>query len=261
MTDLYPLAILTAFEGAGLPRPQFRWFETLPSTNDTALAWLSEADAPPDLAFVVAGQQTRGRGRMGRTWVTSATGALTVSFLLHPHAEALTRLPLLGALAVCAALADFGIDATIKWPNDVQIAGLKIAGVLAEASWIGDTLRGAVIGIGVNLNEDFTGTPLAATAGSVTPLTGRAIDRAELLAALYRHLAHWCARIDEAAFFAEWRARLNMIGQPVRVTHGDDGRGLVEGTAEAVDPDGALIVRLADGRTQRLIAGDVTRLA
>jgi BirA family biotin operon repressor/biotin-[acetyl-CoA-carboxylase] ligase len=261
MTDLDAQTILTAFQRADLPEPRFRGFETIASTNDAALAWLAEAEAPPDLAFVVASQQTRGRGRMGRTWVTSAAGALTVSFILHPPAPALTRLPLLGALAVCTALADFDVSAAIKWPNDVQLDGLKIAGVLAEASWIGDVLRGAVVGIGVNLNEDFTGTPLAATAGSVTSLTGRAIGRAELLAALYRHLAHWFARIDDAAFFEAWRARLNMIGQPVRVTHGPDGSGLIEGLAEAVDRDGALIVRLADGRAQRLIAGDVTRLA
>lgn len=260
MIDLDASAIKAAFTRAGLPPPVFRCFDTLGSTNDAALAWLMD-DPPPGMAFVTTGHQQRGRGRMGRTWTTTPGGALTVSFLVRAGPEALTRLPLLGALSVCEALADFGIAGSIKWPNDVQVAGRKVAGVLAEASWVGADLRGAVIGIGVNVREDFSATPLADTAGSLTPLTGIAVDRADLLAALYRSLGSWIDRIAEDAFFAAWRSRLNMIGQPVRVAHGDDARGLIEGVAEAVAADGALLVRLADGQIQRLIAGDVTRLA
>lgn len=257
-TDLTPSAIAAACDRAGIAAPVFRTFDQIGSTNDAAAEWLRTA-APPAGSFVTTHDQVGGRGRLGRVWQTTPGAALTVSVIAYPAAASVGRLPLAGALAVVETLAGFGISAGIKWPNDVLVNERKVCGVLPEAQWDGDRLIGAVLGIGINVREDFTGTPLAATAGSLTPLTGIALDRADLLARLIGRITHWLPRLDDPALFAAWRARLLLIGQRVRVTHAAsaDTAAPVEGRALAVDADGALRLELADGMIQRVLAGDI----
>lgn len=226
-----------------------RFYARAGSTNDLALDWL-RAGAPSG-AVVIADEQISGRGRQGRSWQTPPGAALAVSLILKPALAALPRLSLLGALAVAEMIEGLGIAGVgIKWPNDVQIKGLKVCGVLPEAVWNGDALMGAVLGIGVNVRVDFQGTALEGTATSLQDWVGRRLDRAELVHTLLTRVDAWYERLDAPALLEAWQARLITLGLPVQV-------GEVNGIAEGVDVDGALLVRSADGTLHRVVSGDV----
>lgn len=225
----------------------FEYHQQIGSTNDRAMAWLAEGAA--DGAVVLADEQAQGRGRMQRAWFAPPGTALMLSCILRPPPDALGFVGMMGALAVCEAVEPLGVRAGIKWPNDVQIDGRKLCGVLPESAWQGAKLLGVVLGIGVNARVDFRETPLAATAVSLDPLAG-AVDRIELLAILLERLDFWSARLDSEALFTGWRDRLAMLGRRVAVNG-------VEGIAESVDRQGALLVRDDGGALHRLIAGDL----
>ena len=236
-----------------------RFFEQVESTNDLALAWLREGAVSGSV--VVADEQVRGRGRMGRTWYTPPGTALIVSVILHPQAEYMGRIIMLGALAISDLLDGLQGKTTpgsrwdigIKWPNDVQLNGLKVCGVLSEAVWDGDILRGVVLGMGINVRIDFIGTDLAESAISIEPTLGRSVERLTLLADLLAHIDRWYGRLGDEILFDSWKSRLNMIGKDVTVE-----QGTIKGLAEAVDVSGTLLVRDAKGVLQRVVAGDIT---
>ncbi len=232
----------------------FRYFEQIGSTNDEALAW-AQAGAPAG-AVVIADEQTHGRGRQGRTWIAPPGTALMQSIILRPEPDQLSRLTMLGAVAVCAALDGLGVpDVTIKWPNDVRLRGLKICGVLPETSWMNHQLTGVVLGIGLNVSVDFTATLLSGTATSIQMALGHPVDRLDVLPRLLDAVDLWAARLGSADLFDVWRGRLDTIGRLVRVASGEK---VVEGVAEAVDDQGALLVRQSDGVLRRVVAGDIT---
>lgn len=237
---------------AAAPRPT-RFYKQIESTNDEGLLWLSEGVA--EGAILVADEQTKGRGRLGRSWYAPPGTALMVTYLLRPAMGDLPRVGMLGALAVCETLEQLGIaSAGIKWPNDVQIAGKKVCGVLPEARWDGGRLAGVALGIGLNVRIDFAATPFAETAVSIETALGRSVTRAEVLTALLARLDSWRARLGEPALFDTWRSRLNMLGKPVSVLNGVTP---VSGIAEAVEADGTLLIRSADGTLERVLAGDI----
>lgn len=225
----------------------FEFHQRIGSTNDRAMAWLPEGVA--DGGIVVADEQTRGRGRMARGWYAPSGTALMLSYVLHPSSQALGFAGMMGALAVCEAVDSLGTSVGIKWPNDVQIDGRKLCGVLPEAAWQGTALLGVVLGIGVNVRVDFSRTPFATTAISLEAVVG-ALDRVDLLLKLLERLDHWSARLASEALFDGWRARLTMLGRSVSISG-------VEGIAESVDRQGALLVRAGDGTLRRMIAGDI----
>lgn len=231
-----------------LTRP-FRYFDALDSTSDHAKSWL-KAGAPPGAA-VIANQQQRGRGRESRLWHTPPDAALALSVILHPPPHLLCRINMLGALSVCDLAAGLGCDAVgIKWPNDVQIDGRKVAGILPEALWAGERLLGVVLGIGVNVRIDFSATALADTAVSLEKVLGRRLERAQLLETLLAKIDGWHQQLAGDALFASWKSRLNMLGSRVKV-------GALEGIALDVLPDGSLLVQDAARAVKIVEAGEV----
>lgn len=234
------------------PRPA-QFHAQIESSNDVALAWLKRG--APAGAVVIADEQTHGRGRMGRSWYAPPGTAIMLSYVLRPPANALARISMLGALAVSDLAEQLGVrDVGIKWPNDVQIGGRKLCGVLPESAWDGDQLAGAVLGIGLNVRIDFSETPFAETAISLERAANQAFDRLTLLRDLLARLDHWSARLESPLLLRRWRERLNMLGCEVSVSAPD---GIFTGTAEAVDDGGALLLRLPDGSLKRVIAGDI----
>lgn len=229
----------------------FRYYAETGSSIDDGLAWLADGAAAGSV--VVAEEQTKGRGRLGRAWYAPAGTALMFSYLLRPNTYELTFVSMMGALAVCEAVEPLGVKAGIKWPNDAQIGGRKLCGVLPEALWRGEELGGVVLGIGINVRIDFTGTPLQETAVSLETLV-RQVDRADLLARVLERLDFWSARLATDELFEAWQARLNMIGRQVSI---NGAGGVVQGTAEMVDRQGGLHVRGSDGVLRRVIAGDI----
>ena len=232
------------------------------STNDRAreLAQLGT----PEIALIVADEQIAGRGRQNRSWYTPAGTALAFSLLTRPviapqHAMRLTMLAGLAAVEGIEQITAVRLD--LKWPNDVVFHSegrlWKVGGILTECAFQGDTIDYAVIGIGLNVNVDFSQQlELRDSATSLMHLVGHEIDRGVVLKAVV------AAFIDRYAWLAEknhlreaWAARLINLQRHIRVSLNDQ---IIEGYAEGVDNDGALLLRTADGRVQRLLSGDVT---
>ncbi|HUR50887.1 MAG TPA: biotin--[acetyl-CoA-carboxylase] ligase [Mycobacteriales bacterium] len=217
--------------------------EVLDSTGSTneVVAARARAGEPAGLC-VVAEEQSAGRGRLDRTWVSPPRAGLTFSVLLRPVAAELGWAPLHGGLAVVRALrTQAGVEAVLKWPNDVLVHDRKVAGLLAEA------VDGAVVlGIGLNVTTRPDELPVE-TATSLAVEGARTTDRDTLLRALLRALTG--TGTDRDAY----REACSTIGRPVRMHL--PGGDVVEGHAEDVDAQGRLVV---DGTPYA--AGDVVHV-
>jgi BirA family biotin operon repressor/biotin-[acetyl-CoA-carboxylase] ligase len=171
-------------------------------------------------------------------------------------------LTLLAAVAVVEALMDAGIEAEIKWPNDVLAGGKKIAGILTELSADVERVHFAIVGIGVNLNAEMEDFPeeIREGATSVRQMRGQVVSRALFTAALWARLERWLERHATEGFAPvrhAWSEHAVTLGQSVMVK--SEAQELV-GTAESIDDSGALQVRSADGVLHRILAGDVEQI-
>ena len=239
------------------------------STNDRARELAQTGQ--PEITLISADEQTAGRGRQNRSWYTPPGAALALSLLVRPAipARQAMRLTMLAGLAAVEGIETAtGLSLGLKWPNDVVTVNderlhpsafgpqpLKIGGILTEAAFSGDVIEYAVIGLGINVNVDFGDHPaLRDMATSLMALSGNPIDRAGVLKAIVAaFVARYRRRGDDLR--AAWAARLINLHQTVRVQLGDE---LITGQADGVDEDGALLVRAADGKVRRMLAGDVT---
>jgi BirA family biotin operon repressor/biotin-[acetyl-CoA-carboxylase] ligase len=218
----------------------------------------------PEIALVAADEQLAGRGRQGRSWYTPPGTALAFSLLTRPaiSARQAMRLTMLAGLAAVEGIEwASGLRLDLKWPNDVVFHGhqrwWKVGGVLTECAFQSEYLAHAVVGIGLNVNVDFSQqVELREIATSLMHLAGRELDRWAVLKAV---VAAW---IDRYAGLADadrlreaWAARLINLRRSIRV---DLNGQISEGYAEGVDDDGALLLRTDNGRVQRLLSGDVT---
>lgn len=234
---------------ARLTRP-FRYFESVGSTNDIAKAWLEEG--APETAVVIANEQRQGRGRRGRRWHTPPDTALALSVILHPPPRHLWRISLVGALSVYD-LADWlgCVDVGIKWPNDVQVDGRKIGGILPEAVWRDDDgPLGVVLGIGVNVRADFRHTALQDRAANLESAVNRPLHRADLIDYLLRRVDAWYRLIGADVLFTAWKRRLNMLGRRIQTEK-------MAGLALDVKPDGSLLAQDDFAVVHSLAAGDI----
>lgn len=244
MAESNDLEALAADAARRWPGRTFQVLEEAGSTNDVAKE-AARAGALPGLV-VVADHQSAGRGRAGRAWHSPPGAGLYLStFVAAPPIA--TRIPLAAAVATHEALAALipSGPLALKWPNDVFASGKKLAGILCEG-----LARGIVVGIGVNVAHASFPPELTATATSLT-LLGARIDRTSVALRLVDALDAWLPRAasDWPGIRAAWSAASATLGRTVRV-------GTIEGTATALDDDGALVLDTATGR-QRVVAGDV----
>ena len=230
------------------------------STNDRARELLDGRDG--DGAVVVADEQTAGRGRRGRAWESPPERNLYLSVALVPVLSAVEgwQLGLATALAVADAC-DTAAPVTLKWPNDVVSAdGRKVGGLLIETMAESDRLRGAVIGIGINVNWRRAEMPfdLRERAVSLADLRGAPVDREALLGRLLVALGEEIAAVERGSSPLErYRARCSTLGAAVEVQTAD---GPVTGHASTLDPTGALVVIDESGGRHAVSAGEVTSL-
>ena len=202
-----------------------RCFRSLTSTMDTARR-MAEGGAPEG-AVVLAEQQTRGRGRFERPWVSTPGQNLSFSIILRPPPDRMRRLNMAATVALVEAIhLTTGLSATVKWPNDVRVNGKKVAGLLIEARASSDDGKigagYAILGVGLNVNHDPTPslTP-PAEATSLALALGRPVDRLGVLQAFLRSLdALYPTEAGEEELFQRWRGMLDTLGQRVRVAWG-----------------------------------------
>jgi BirA family biotin operon repressor/biotin-[acetyl-CoA-carboxylase] ligase len=238
-----------------------RVFEETTSTNDV-IEKLAR-DGVKEGVVVFAESQTKGRGRLGRKWMSPTHKGLWFSILLRPELspQETTQLTVASATALRRAIKNVtGILAEIKWPNDLLIGGKKVVGILTEMSAEVDRVRHVILGIGVDVNQDAAEFPpeLRKIATSLKIAAGEEISRAELAVEILRELDLDYARICGGKFPAvadEWEAGCATIGKNVSVQM---GARQIRGRAESLDDDGALLVRTEHGHLERVIGGDVT---
>jgi BirA family biotin operon repressor/biotin-[acetyl-CoA-carboxylase] ligase len=238
-------------------------YGSVDSTNDLALALSLKSSE--SRTVIISDSQAKGRGRLGRVWASPPGRNIYMSAVLVPEIEPreVTFLTVAAALACASALrSKTGIITTIKWPNDLMARGNKIGGILTELRSVGDKIKFAVIGMGINLNsgsEDFP-EELRHIATSVKEETGRDHPRNEIIAEILNELERWYKRlINESRFplLEEWRKQSSTIAKRVRITLCKEE---LSGLAEDIDDEGMLVLKLASGEKRRISAGDLTEL-
>lgn len=236
-------------------------FQQTGSTNDVVAR--QGTDGVPEGLTVFAESQTAGRGRQGRVWQSPAGKGLWFSVLLRPSygVVAAGRLTVAASVAVAGALTRAGgVDARIKWPNDITVGGRKIAGILTELHQPVGKPMFAVLGIGIDVNCAESDLPpdLRSIATSLSVETGAAHDRAALAAEVLRDLDAWyrLSAVDFDALITRWAELSATLGRHLSVRVGSE---TVEGFAQALDGDGALLVRRDNGRVERIVSGDVVK--
>jgi BirA family biotin operon repressor/biotin-[acetyl-CoA-carboxylase] ligase len=243
---------------ANLPIGGIRYFESIGSTNDEALAWA--ANDAEDLSLVVANAQTAGRGRLDRPWFTPPSTALAFSLILRPTADEiphLSRTVGLAALSIANTIGMLGLAPQVKWPNDILLNGLKVAGILIELVWSGEDVDGMVIGVGVNVTK--TSVPdtniLNFAATSLEHVLGAAPNRAKLLHDILASFISLRPHMRSDSFMVAWENSLAYHGRQVRVEMG--GAQAVIGKVIGLEPDGSLKLRDENGKTITVRFGDV----
>jgi len=226
------------------------------STMDEVAALAASGE--PEGTVVVANEQTAGRGRSGRTWIGAPGAGLFCSILLRPKLAPsyLQTLPLIVGVAVAEALEAIApIQCQLKWPNDVLIGGLKVAGILVTTRNLGSRLAWAALGIGVNTSATLNDLPDGAT--SLVEASGKLVDRFTLESTLFVQL-DYAYRAFVAAngqvTLEPWRSRAVHLQEWVQVTTGDAS---YDGRLAGVADDGALLLSRDDGEIQRFTAGEI----
>ena len=238
-----------------------RVFQETTSTNDVVEKLAR--DGVKEGVVVFAESQTKGRGRLGRKWISPAGKGLWFSVLLRPdlRPQEATQLTVAAANAMWRAIhTETGLSAEIKWPNDILFRGKKVAGILTEMSAELDRVKYLILGVGVDVNQAANEFPpdVRRIATSLRAELGQPILRAELATAILRELDRDYARVCGGHFADladEWEERCTTISQQVTITVGERK---IRGRAESLDDDGALLVRTEHGHLERIIGGDVT---
>ena len=241
-----------------LPLGSIRYFESIGSTNDEALAWA--ANDARDLSIVIANEQTQGRGRLDRPWFTPPSSALALSLILRPTADEkphLSRTVGLAALAIANTIGMLGLAPQIKWPNDILLNGHKVSGILTESVWSGEDVDCVVIGIGVNVAKGAVPSTdiLRFPAISLEHVLGEAPDRTTLLHNILASLISLRPHMRSDSFMKSWEKSLAYFGKQVQVEMG--GEQSVTGEIVGLESDGSLKLNNEHGKTVTVRFGDV----
>ena len=233
-------------------------FDTLDSTNTEALR--QAKNGAREGLCVVAREQTAGRGRHGRTWVSEKDAGLYFSIVLRPTLETrlLPLLTLAAGIAVHDTIAAFDLKPDIKWVNDVLVEEKKIAGILAETTDTADGLA-VIVGIGINLKKSNFPPEIVDTATSIEQNTSQSISREQLVQRLTEDLSTWLTKAkDPVELIEEWSRRSTYArGKRVTVATGSE---VIFGVTDGLEPNGALRVIKEDNAVTIVQAGDVERL-
>ncbi len=236
------------------------FYDTVNSTN--LRAKLDADNGAPEGALVVADMQTAGRGRRGRTWSSPAGLNVYFTLILKPQyvPDKASMVTLVMALAVAEGIRETcGVEAGIKWPNDIVANGKKVCGILTEMSVERDFIHHVVIGVGINVGLQEFAPELAATATSLQAECGRNVPKAALVAnimkAFEKHYEVFRGKADLSGLIGSYNEMLVNRDREVRVL---DPKGEYSGIARGINEVGELLVELPDGRVEKVYAGEVS---
>ena len=230
--------------------------DTVTSTMDEAFRLGMENC--PEGTVVCAEAQSKGRGRLGRAWISPKARGLYFSFVLRPSLplNQLAQLTLMSAVALAEAIENISdLRPSIKWPNDILLGNRKLAGILTELRAESDQVKFVIVGVGLNVNT--SSHHLTPQAVSLKIAAGHSFDRTQVFQAILRSLEKWYLKLlhhEFAQVMEEWKKRECTLNKWVRIT---DPTGMIEGQAIDLDEDGALLIRKDNGLVIKKTAGDV----
>ena len=235
------------------------FYETTDSTNAAAL---DLAEKNREGLVILSDSQEKGRGRLGRLWISPPGVNIYMSIILKPETNPgdATLITLMTAVACSIALRKAtGLEVRIKWPNDLTVADKKLGGILTELKIYQKKIDFAVVGIGINVNVDTDSFPedVREIATSVKNETGRTHSRENIVAEILNEMNRWYSffkKTDREAILSAWRRLTSTLGREVVVT---TGRQTHRGFAESIDDDGVLLLRLPSGEVKKISSGDL----
>lgn len=238
-----------------------RYYNTIDSTNTKAKE-LGTAGAKEG-TVVISEEQTGGRGRLGRQWVSPKFNGIWMSIILKPDIEPMdaSKITQIGAAAVCMSINELGLKATIKWPNDIVLNGKKVCGILTEMSGELNKINYIIMGIGINVNiedEDFPGD-IKDIATSIKIESGKKVKRKELVASIFNNFE---SLYDEFINSETIKRSINicrensaLIGNDIKIIKRNEE---VFAKAIGLTEDGELIVEYNDGKVDKIVSGEVS---
>jgi len=244
---------------AGIPVPEIRYFSTISSTNDEAIRWAAEGAL--DASMVIADYQDSGRGRLGRKWITQPGTSLTFSLILHPSQKELENFSLfslLAAIALCQVVStEYGLESSIKWPNDVLIGIRKVCGILVESSWLGNQVQGVVIGTGINILQGSvpSSESLLYPATSIEGELGFPVERENILGSFMKAFFSWRPQLGSKEFINFYENRLAFKNKEVTIVQ--PGQESILGFVLGISPNGDLRLKTGEEKITYIKAGDV----
>jgi BirA family biotin operon repressor/biotin-[acetyl-CoA-carboxylase] ligase len=246
--------------GRSLFAGNFVYRESVDSTNTVARALADQGS--PEGTVVAAEEQTSGRGRLGRGWVSPPGANLLFSLLLRPSLEPenVFILTMILALASIDAIKELThLNCLIKWPNDLYLKRKKLAGILTEFSVRGKSVEHVILGLGLNVHwHPDSGTNVARQATSLFRETGLKTDRSELLVRIIKAFEDYYGHVKQGkndSYYKRWNKLCLVLGKQVVI---ESSQGEIHGVALEIDRQGALMIRDHKGTEQRITSGDVS---
>ncbi len=246
----------------GIIGKEIFFYETVGSTNTVAAELFEKIS---EGAVVLADGQEKGRGRLGRTWISPAGVNIHMSVILRPKIELkeATLITIMAAVACATGLRKAtGLGVSIKWPNDLTVSGRKLGGILTDLKTEKGTIVAAIVGIGINVNSDTDAFPgeVNKIATSVKKETGTLYAREAIAVEVLDEMNKWYAILqggDKNMLLSEWKRLTSTLGKKVAVIVGEE---TLNGVAEAIDDEGRLLLKLPSGEIKRISSGDLTVL-
>lgn len=253
--NIFPASILKS-SNTTLVGQSILYYPSISSTMDIARKMVR--DRVNDGMVIVAGEQTSGRGRFERRWLSPSGTSLSLSIILHPALALLPQLNMAASLAVVQSIERLAsLNPVIKWPNDVLIDGKKVSGILIESIFDGNELEATIVGIGINVKmAPYEFPEISAIATSLSVESGSEISRRSVLYSLLEEFDQLYQELKRGgAIYDRWLARLETLGKLVQVRWGDT---VEEGYVESINTDGSLVLKRHDGSLITMVAGEVT---
>ena len=246
----------------GIIGREILFFETVGSTNTIALELAEKA---PEGTVVLADSQNKGRGRLGRIWISPPGVNIYMSVILKPpiRTRDSSLITIMSSVACATALKNAtGMRITTKWPNDLMINNKKVGGILTELKSQKQTVTSAIVGIGINVNVDVREFPeeVKQKATSLQNRAGVSYPREPIVAEILNELDRWyktLITLEKETILRAWENLTSTIGREVMIVTPHE---TLIGTAESIDNEGLLIVRLRSGESKRINSGDLTIL-
>jgi BirA family biotin operon repressor/biotin-[acetyl-CoA-carboxylase] ligase len=239
------------------------FYETVDSTNTVGEALAEKGKA--DGTLIIADSQGKGRGRLGRSWLSPHGLNIYMSLVLRPEIEPkdTTLITIMASVGCTVALRRVtGLNVSIKWPNDLIVSDKKIGGILTEVRVENKKVKYAVTGIGINVNMDSDTLPdeIKDIATSIKIESGIFYSRTEILTEILNQIDYWYGVLKEMRrreLFYEWQLLTSTLGKQVKII---TSKETLTGFAESIDNEGMLVLRLPTGASRVISSGDLTVL-